>query len=87
MVSRSPVSSASLSELEPLLSEEDPVFLEEAADSTGFSTGKQQFVNAFPRFSIETAQYTTVYYISRLTRESYTPLLKLIAICCFFRRG
>lgn len=36
--SRSPVPSASLSVLDPLLSEEDPAFLEVAMDSKGFST-------------------------------------------------
>ncbi len=47
--SKSPVPSASLSVLEPLLSEEDPGLLEVAVDSTGFSTAKQQLcVNAFP---------------------------------------
>lgn len=38
---KSPVPSASLSVLEPLLSEEDPVFLDTAIDSTGFSTVKK----------------------------------------------
>lgn len=44
-----PGTSASLSELEPLLSEEDPVFLEVAMDSTVFSTAKQKhFQNKAP---------------------------------------
>lgn len=37
-----PVPSASLSELEPLLSEEPPFFLEVAMDSTGFSAAEQK---------------------------------------------
>lgn len=40
--SRSPVPSASLSELDPLLSEEDPAFLEVAMDSKGFSAVKKK---------------------------------------------
>lgn len=40
--SQVPVPSASLSELDPLLSEEPPFFLEEAMDSTGFSAAEQQ---------------------------------------------
>lgn len=39
--SKSPVPSASLSVLDPLLSEEDPAFLEVAMDSKGFSTAKK----------------------------------------------
>lgn len=37
-----PAASASLSELDPLLSEEPPFFLEVAMGSTGFSTAKQE---------------------------------------------
>lgn len=48
--SKSPVPSASLSVLDPLLSEEDPAFLEVAMDSKGFSTAKKQqlCVHALP---------------------------------------
>lgn len=41
LCSKSPVPSASLSVLDPLLSEEDPAFLEVAMDSKGFSTAKK----------------------------------------------
>lgn len=46
--SKSPVPSASLSVLDPLLSEEDPAFLEVAMDSKGFSTAKKQQLCALP---------------------------------------